>query len=604
MVTKVDELKRLKLLFSKSLKNDPKIAADEHKIEIDADVWTYFNERIFELRQASISEGHRSELTFNIGRDSEAIALICGLAQMGYNPILITADHTLHEIVDAIYFGLDVNVPDRVRAALPTRNFVRHPITYTSLISEYVADRRVFSANKFLKDIDFAFLPVVSNETDQTLARFAYKPATANIQYAPKFREARVERWLFHSFEKIRDRLLFVHERDAAELAYAFLNEVKVGTFDQVMHRAVQGAFDKWSTSSVADLEDTLSAIGILGVSSATVTNRTAAEDEPKAVEIILEEWNDGKPGKPPYDRRPHALDRRLPGFVRLGPDEVDYLHSLKNEQTLGFELNENTMTAPAGVYLVNALITGLQNEWNVSERFAVHCYQRATEYERGLRREGYYWAALAKRHQSHPGGQRLIEAQSELERGLSYCDNEEDKLRFKSENVALSLSISYHAYFYSSTNEYDHMDLDLDHFLDELGGIELEFRRVVHWPYDAIQSRLATQIYSNLTLLALFGMGLPPAPRKSRWYQQHRRRFVEYFRLFEDVIERRGRISLYTRFLFAASQYLRDTGPARQKDLIRKIKEIQTEGEHSGTLGNYDLKKISDFLELCGARD
>ena len=94
MVTKVDELKRLKLLFSKSLKNDPKIAADEHKIEIDADVWTYFNERIFELRQASISEGHRSELTFNIGRDSEAIALICGLAQMGYDPILISARYT------------------------------------------------------------------------------------------------------------------------------------------------------------------------------------------------------------------------------------------------------------------------------------------------------------------------------------------------------------------------------------------------------------------------------------------------------------------------------------------------------------------------------
>ena len=35
-----------------------------------------------------------------------------------------------------------------------------------------------------------------------------------------------------------------MHERDAAELAYAFLNEVKVGTFDQVMHRAVQGAFE------------------------------------------------------------------------------------------------------------------------------------------------------------------------------------------------------------------------------------------------------------------------------------------------------------------------------------------------------------------------
>ena len=89
-----------------------------------------------------------------------------------------------------------------VRAALPTRNFVRHPITYTSLISEYVADKGCFPRNKFLKDIDFAFLPVVSNETDQTLARFAYKPATANIQYAPKFREARVRGGFFTRLKK------------------------------------------------------------------------------------------------------------------------------------------------------------------------------------------------------------------------------------------------------------------------------------------------------------------------------------------------------------------------------------------------------------------
>jgi hypothetical protein len=392
-----------------------------------------------------------------------------------------------------------------------------------------------------------------------------------------------------------------VHERDAAELAYEFLNEVKVGTFNDVMNRTVQGAFEKWNTSSVAALEDMLSAIGVLGVSTAAVPSRSAAEDEPTAVKIILEEWNDGKPGKPPYQQQLQALHRRLPGFIRLDAEQVDYLRSLSKQKATASSdvLDKDTMTAVPGVYLVHALVTGVQNEWSVSERFAVRCYERAGEDERALRREGYYWAALAKRHIVNPGGKRLIEAQAELELGLGYCTADEDKLRFRSELVALSMAISYHCYIYSHTNEYDPMDLDLDHLLAELGGIEREFQRNVHLPFNAIQSRLATQIYGNLTLLALFGMGLPPGPRRSRWYQRNRRVFGEYFRSFEDVVERRGRISLYVRFLFFASQYLRNTSIHSRGRILGTIREIYEEGEHSGTMGQYDLRKVSDFLRL-----